>query len=90
MSQQQLTFPFAAAAISRKQEEAIENLADGFMGALSCPPGKVIDAEALMGLREAFKGYLRLARLPVPGDGYLDELLHEMAEWHDLPLGGGS
>jgi hypothetical protein len=44
----------------------------------------------MIGLREAFKGHLRLARLPIPDDGYLDELLREMAEWHDLPLAEGS
>jgi hypothetical protein len=86
----QLSFPFAAPMITRLEEEAIENLADGFMGALSCPPGAVIDAETLIGLREGFKGYPRLKRLPVPDDTFLDELLREMAEWHDLPLAEGN
>jgi hypothetical protein len=72
-----------------REEIAIENLADNFMGALQCPPGGVIEAELMVALREGFKGYLRLARLPVPEDAYLDEMLREMAEWHELPLAEG-
>jgi hypothetical protein len=90
MSEQLTLFSFPAPEISAAQEEAIENLADWFMGALSCPPDTVIDADTLAGLRKGFKGYLRLAVLPIPSDAFLDELLREMAEWHDLPLGGGS
>jgi hypothetical protein len=76
--------------ISPRDEEAIECLADAFMGSVRGPPGVAIGAALMIGLREAFKGHLRLARLPVPDDGYLDELLREMAEWHELPLVEGS
>jgi hypothetical protein len=86
MTAQQYLFPFAAIELTRQQEEAIENLADGFMGSLSCPPGAVITAADLTGFREGFKGLLRLYGLPIPDDAYLDELLLEMAEWHDQPI----
>jgi hypothetical protein len=75
--------------MTHKQEEAIENLADAFMGAVRGPAGVAIGAELMVGMREGFKGHLRLARLPIPNDAYLDALLREMAEWHDLPLATG-
>jgi hypothetical protein len=69
---QQLSFPFAATELTREQEEAIENLADAFMGGMRCPPGGVIDAGVLAGIRHGFVGYLRLAKLPIPDDAWLD------------------
>jgi hypothetical protein len=78
-------FPFAVPELTRQQEEAIENLADDFVGSISCPPGAVIDAAVMVDMREGFKGLLRLMQLPIPDDAFLDELLLEMAEWHDLP-----
>ena len=72
--------------MTRQQEEAIENLSDGFMGALWFPANQEITDTDLVRFREAFKGLLRFNGFPIPDDAYLDELLLEMAQWHDLPI----
>jgi hypothetical protein len=70
--------------LTPREEAAIETIADRMMAGLLMPPGAFVEDE-MEGTRNAFQGLLRLARLPIPEDAFLDELLLEMAEWHDRP-----
>jgi hypothetical protein len=72
--------------MTRQQEEVIENLADSFMGALWFPANHEITDTDLVRFRESFKGLLRLYGFSIPDDAYLDGLLLEMAQRHDLPI----
>jgi hypothetical protein len=66
---------------------AIESVVDFVVGHTIRPePNKPLDAEGLSNLHALSEAVLRLNGLPVPDDAYLDELIREMCEWHDLPL----
>jgi hypothetical protein len=75
---------------SMPNDEAIEFVTDRFIGALIRADDRPLDAELLVALREGLKGLLRVYRLTLPSDAFLDDLVREMCEWHDIPLAGGA
>jgi hypothetical protein len=65
--------------------EAVEIVTDNCIGGLGWD-GRPLDIEALTSLREMVKVVLRLYELQLPDDTFLDELVRELCEWHDIPL----
>jgi hypothetical protein len=49
-------------------------------------PELPLDAKDIAGLKHCCTGLLRLNGLPVPSDGYLDELVRDMCDWHQIPV----
>jgi hypothetical protein len=50
-----------------------------------CPPD-AIAASRLEAMRNSVKTMLRAYEVAPPSDAFLDNLLTEMSEWHDMPL----
>ena len=65
----------------------VEAIVEDVVGRTIRPePHKPLDAEGLGPLHELCKALLRVYRLPVPDDAYLNELIREMCDWHDVPV----
>jgi hypothetical protein len=75
----------SARGIPARQLEEIENWADVFVGGHAGLVG-VVDAVAIIKVREFFKSFLQRMSLPLPSDGFLDVLLAEIVWFHELPL----
>jgi hypothetical protein len=73
----------SAPEITANEEMRIELVVEHVVTHTSAPEGKPL---ILDGLRELSKGLLRLYRLPIPDDAWLDEFIREMREWHKIPM----
>jgi hypothetical protein len=73
--------------MTRKEEEAIERVVEEVVTNLRPIGGAVLSVEAYRGM---VKGFIRMGKLPIPADEWLDELIVELCEFHEVPIEAAS
>ena len=80
-------FVGAEAVMTQEDEIRIENIVETVVTGVRGPGGNPLPLSVL---REFSKHALQIIGVPIPKDGWLDEFIIEMADWHEIAVEGSA